>query len=145
MVTTSDASMSSSSQSQVGRHANANSVVTPLPCRAPTALPRHALTRGFLTLRPLTPDNTSFSNSSLDQRNVLPRLPDPDDVQRAVLDRAVMAQLAEGPGTAATHYQRISRALTTCPSRWPVGAAAGDMWGSRHDPTSPQSAGLDPD
>ena len=23
-------------------------VVTPLPCKAPTALPRHALTRGFL-------------------------------------------------------------------------------------------------
>jgi len=40
-------------------------------------------------------ESTSFSNSSVDQRNVLLRFPDPDDVQRAVPDRAVMAQLAE--------------------------------------------------
>lgn len=46
-------------------------------------------------------ESTSFSNSSLDQRKVLLRLPDPDDVQRAVPDRAVMAQLAEGPGAIA--------------------------------------------
>src|SRR6266568_8942618 len=31
-------------------------------------------------------ESTSFSNSSVDQRNVLLRFPDPDDVQRAVPD-----------------------------------------------------------